>query len=295
MIHVIGKHNRHLYADILEDMYRIRHKIFVETKGWVALAREDGREIDEFDNDETTYFLKLSQDMEILGGMRIYPTTGNTQLNTFFADRCQLKPAPLHKDHYEWSRYFIVEPNHRDPRTRAAVHVELYLGIFEYVETMGIHSLSGFIEMPTFMHTLRMPWHVDQLGVPAEYGGTNGEPIGVGLPVQVWVDKSMIQKTRKAWHCKKAVLSASFGEFTPYNEAGYSAEIIHKVSAFMHEHPAHVGVLAAFHDCLHDPDPSVSSSISRFVDKEINRESMNDFSSKVLTSNVPHAGTLTLQ
>jgi len=49
MIHVISAVNRHLYEDVLEQHFRIRHEIFVEERKWEALRKPDGREIDTYE------------------------------------------------------------------------------------------------------------------------------------------------------------------------------------------------------------------------------------------------------
>jgi hypothetical protein len=43
MITVIDCDNKHLYREQLEEHYRIRHKIYVEDRRWMALERPDGR------------------------------------------------------------------------------------------------------------------------------------------------------------------------------------------------------------------------------------------------------------
>ncbi len=45
----------------LEEMHRIRHRIYVEGRGWKALRKSDGREVDEFDTDDAVYLLGLSR------------------------------------------------------------------------------------------------------------------------------------------------------------------------------------------------------------------------------------------
>jgi len=254
MIHVINKYNQHLYGGILEDMFRLRHKVFVEGRGWHRLAKEDGLERDEFDNDDTTYFLKLSPDFRILGGMRMYPTSVPTQLNTIFKDTCTLAAPPCAQDHYEWSRYFIVEPEYRSA-TGKPVHYELYTGILEYAVATGIESLSGFIETATFVRSGRMPWDMRQLGIPYEYGGSHGEPTGYGLPIQLDVNRTMLRKTKLAWRMVKPVLSLSLGEHSPYREVGFKPEVVLQMADFIKQHAEYVGIVAAFAEMLHDVDP----------------------------------------
>lgn len=225
MIHVINKHNRHLYRNTLNDMFQLRHSIFVDGKKWDHLRKPNGLEQDEFDTINSTYILKLSSEDEILGGMRLYPTTGPTQLNTIFKDTCVLSAQPSAPEHYEWSRYFITDPRHRSKHGKP-VHMELYAGILEYAVAMNIKSLSGYIEVNTFMRSKRMPWDMRQLGIPTEYGGKNGEPTGYGLPTLLTLDETMLQKTKAVWRMIFPILSLSLGADHKDSWQGYKAEAV---------------------------------------------------------------------
>ena len=48
MVHVIGAQNAHLYQSEMEDAFRLRHRIFVDERKWLALKKPDKREIDQF-------------------------------------------------------------------------------------------------------------------------------------------------------------------------------------------------------------------------------------------------------
>lgn len=254
MIHVISKYNRHLYDNVLDEMFKLRHDIFVGERGWRKLEQPDGRERDQFDTDDTIYFLKLDPDMRVLGGMRLYPTTVETQLNTIFRDTCVLEQQPVHPDHWEWSRYFIAEPRYRSA-TGKPVHYELYTGILEYALAAGIKSLSGFIETGIFVQSGKMPWDMRQLGIPFEYGGTDGEPVGYGLPIQLMIDRDMVRKTKIAWRMVKPCLSLSLGEEGPYREVGFKPAVILEMQDFMRRHPQHIDAVMLMAQVMHGPDP----------------------------------------
>ena len=51
-IHVVTKHNRHLYEGYFDPYFRLRHDIYVKQRKWMALDRPDGREIDQFDTED---------------------------------------------------------------------------------------------------------------------------------------------------------------------------------------------------------------------------------------------------
>ena len=74
MIHIVTPENQHLFHDEMEQAYRLRHKVFVEEAKWIDLAKPDGREIDQFDNQHAVHMLYVD-DGKVLGYQRMLPTT----------------------------------------------------------------------------------------------------------------------------------------------------------------------------------------------------------------------------
>ena len=62
MIEVVTSRNAHQYKDALQDMFHLRHRIFVERMGWEALRRDDRLEKDQFDTDDAIYLLLTTDD-----------------------------------------------------------------------------------------------------------------------------------------------------------------------------------------------------------------------------------------
>jgi len=83
-VHVIRRDNRHLYRDVLENYFRIRHQIYVVERKWMDLDRPDKREIDQFDTDEAVYLIGL-EGRSIVAAMRLVPTTAPTLLSELFS------------------------------------------------------------------------------------------------------------------------------------------------------------------------------------------------------------------
>jgi acyl-homoserine lactone synthase len=59
---------------LLEQAFRLRHSIFVDERGWEVLRRPDGREIDQFDDEDAVHELAL-HDGAVVGYHRMRPTT----------------------------------------------------------------------------------------------------------------------------------------------------------------------------------------------------------------------------
>lgn len=112
-------------------MFRIRHRIYVQGRKWSALAREDGREIDQFDNGDAVYLIGLDSFGNVQSGVRLVPTTRPNLMRDVFPHTVPSGKIPSSDRIYEMSRFFLTE----QPRDKAASHRasgELLCAMFEY-------------------------------------------------------------------------------------------------------------------------------------------------------------------
>ena len=63
MIDVVTRHNANLYSEALQQMFKLRHALLVEERGWEDLRKTDGLERDQFDGPDATYLLAMQDDM----------------------------------------------------------------------------------------------------------------------------------------------------------------------------------------------------------------------------------------
>ena len=161
MIHVVSASNRHLYEDAIEQHFRIRHKIFVEERGWKTLERPDGREIDQYDDDDTIYLLAMDEG-RVVGGHRLYPTTKPTMIGEVFPHLAAVGGCPSAPDIWEWSRYFII-PERRD----SDLNLRLMAAVQEFGLDEGISQVSAVIEMWWLPRFQQAGFALKPLGVPA--------------------------------------------------------------------------------------------------------------------------------
>jgi acyl-homoserine lactone synthase len=167
MIHVVDADNRHLYEAELEQHFRIRHQIYVGERKWLALDRPDGREIDQFDTDETVYLLALESG-RVVGGTRLVPTLAPHLMADVFPFLADIRGIQRGSDIVEWTRIFVVpERRGRDSRV---LHTVL-AGMFEYCLANDIAAITVVMEtwwMPRF---LELGWEVKPLGLPTMIDG----------------------------------------------------------------------------------------------------------------------------
>ena len=95
-------------ADVLFDMARYRHEVFVEKLGWKLDTR--GRlELDEFDRKDTIYLIARNTDGEIVGTSRLLPTHRPYLLASVFPQLLGDTPAPCSPDVWELSRFAAAD------------------------------------------------------------------------------------------------------------------------------------------------------------------------------------------
>src|SRR5215472_17064512 len=108
MIHVITSDNRHLYELELLANFRLRHEIYVEERNWYDLARADGLERDQFENEDGTYILAIDSG-QVIGRSRLVPTTRPHLLSEVFPYLASVRGLPIGVDIYEWTRMFVIK------------------------------------------------------------------------------------------------------------------------------------------------------------------------------------------
>lgn len=179
MIHVVTAANADAYADLMEQAYRLRHRLFVEVLGWQALARPDGREIDEFDDEHAVHLLAV-QDEQLVGYSRLLPTTRPYVLSTHLPQLCE-GPAPCADHIVEWSRIGVSETARTSGRRLNPVALDILTAIVEWCLPRGItHFVS---EMPTswLLRLLQLQVHAVPLGLPQVIDGEEVVAIEAGF------------------------------------------------------------------------------------------------------------------
>ncbi len=70
---VIRPHHRHAFSDLLDQMYRLRHRVFVERLGW-TLDTDGIHEIDQFDDGGCLHMVALDADGQVRATTRLTPS-----------------------------------------------------------------------------------------------------------------------------------------------------------------------------------------------------------------------------
>ena len=97
-----------LRPELMVDMARYRHKVFVEKLGW-QLQCENSLEYDQFDRDDTVYVVAQNDAAEVIGTARLLPTTRPYLLGEVFPQLLHGAPPPCSPEVWELSRFAAVD------------------------------------------------------------------------------------------------------------------------------------------------------------------------------------------
>ena len=183
MLHLINEENRDQAqcVELLEQSFRLRHDVYVRERGWKALDRPDGREVDQFDNNDATYLI-WANEARVLGSARFVPTDKPHLMSDVFPHTATFAEVPRRASVWEITRFFSV----RDPDNlvkRNTVIGDILCGMFE----MGLHHKLEAISV--VCDTFFLPRFLEQsieatpLGLPTPYA--EGICIACMLPVNL--------------------------------------------------------------------------------------------------------------
>lgn len=163
MILLLNAANRDAFPALMDDMFRIRHEVFVDLKGWEELRRPDGRETDPWDRPDSLYLLAV-EDGRVMGGARFTggsgPSLAAEILPELFADA-----PPDGEDVLEMSRLFArSEAEARD--MLSPVISEVLVAAAELQRIVGGRGALTIMELRLAQSLLAWGGHPEPLGLP---------------------------------------------------------------------------------------------------------------------------------
>lgn len=186
-VHVVTSANRAIYGRELEQMHRLRHRLFVEEMGWRDLASGDGLEIDQFDDAHAVY-LMVCEDGEVVGSMRLLPTWRRCMLTEVFGDYVQ-GPSPAGVDVWEWTRYCPGLLSR--PRSLVRIRAVLLTATLEFAASRGVERYFAFGETKFLSQLEELGWR------PRPHGMPKGFAEGVAMPMGWDVTPDLLASTRR--------------------------------------------------------------------------------------------------
>ena len=192
MIHIVHAGNRDLYAQELDQLFRLRAKFFKEILGWSKLTVIDGKETDAYDDERAIYLLALEPDGQISCSVRLRPTDDHSLLMDHFPHLVADDAPRLTKaDVWESCRYF-ASSRARGPEG-ARRREELRMAMVELAHTQGVSRIVAITDMIWLPPLVQNAWTTRLLGLPASYD--EGECVAL----EILCDKDAVQRVRERY------------------------------------------------------------------------------------------------
>jgi acyl homoserine lactone synthase len=197
MIVVIEPYNAHEYSELMDDMFRLRARVFRDRLGWdVQVA--DGKERDKYDDEGPVYLIYADDESrKVKGSLRLLPTTGPTVLADIF---CDTLPDAMHLGAptiWECTRFCLEEDissrGHREELLISSAALIVALG--DVAIRAGIESIVGNFDSTMLRLYRRIGCEVEVLGSTRRYG----RPVYLGLfPITEPIFRKVKGRLKKA-------------------------------------------------------------------------------------------------
>lgn len=177
MILVLTPYDYQTHADLMDQMLRLRYRVFYERLGWDVTV-QDGREIDRYDELSPYYFMALDDRERLVGTWRLLPTTGPYMLPDIFSTLMDGEPVPRSARIWECSRFAVDD--HDGATSEQQIHritSELFCGLIEYCLEVGIDEVITVYDLRVARLLPRIGckpvWHtaIKRVGVTAALAG----------------------------------------------------------------------------------------------------------------------------
>ncbi|WP_170325297.1 acyl-homoserine-lactone synthase [Ruegeria arenilitoris] len=148
MIIVVDGLNRHMFSDVLDEMFELRARVFGERLGW-DVKIEDGKEIDEFDGLDPTYVIGFDDAGNVVAAVRALQTTGPHMLADVFSAILDGEPPIRSATLWESTR-FCVDTQRltrgKGQNSLSYATCELMIGSLEYAKAAGVQDIVTVID-----------------------------------------------------------------------------------------------------------------------------------------------------
>ncbi|MFD1940664.1 acyl-homoserine-lactone synthase [Paradevosia shaoguanensis] len=197
----IGPHDRSQNLLLVDQMHRLRARVFKERMGWDVTV-SNGQEFDQFDELNPTSILVVDRGV-VVGHTRVLPATGPTMLSETFGFLASSGAYAPHSRMIETSR-FCVDTSTAS-LTTDGIHLAtmtLIAGILEWAELGGYSEIVTVTDARLERILRRVGLPLRRLGEPTRIGNT------LALAGVIDVDAESIQRIRPGQY------SSAFAKFT---------------------------------------------------------------------------------
>lgn len=173
MIYVIDSLNKQDYQPMLEEMFRLRKRVFHDRLGW-DVEITDGMEIDLFDKLDPAYIVSVDTDGNVVGCVRQLQTTGPHMLSDVFSSILDGEPPLRSSRVWEATRFCVDTQRLSSGRGRNSISYvtsEIMIAAIELAMSAGVTDAIAVID-PIMNRVLHRSGNgpYDYLGTPKQMG-----------------------------------------------------------------------------------------------------------------------------
>jgi acyl homoserine lactone synthase len=197
MIVVLEQHNAHQYQHLIDEMFRLRARIFRYRLNW-DVEVTDGKERDRYDDEQPVYIIHSDDGArEVKGSLRLLPTTGPTLLADIFSDTLPDAVNLSAPSIWECTRFCLddklLERGREDEMLFASA--ALLEAVGDVALRASIEAIVGNFDEPMLRLYRRVGCEVEVLGSTLRYG----RPVYLGLhPISEPIVRRIKARLKKA-------------------------------------------------------------------------------------------------
>ena len=166
--HQFGRH-----LGLLRAMYQLRGRVFQDRLNWNVVV-SGGLELDVFDALNPFYLLVLSDNDDVVGCVRLLPTTAPTMLGETFVALLDGQPMPRSETIIESSR-FCVDANLGEMSARHGLNratFMLFAAMIEGIRALDAKSIVTVTDLRMERVLRRAGWPLERIASPRPVGTT---------------------------------------------------------------------------------------------------------------------------
>lgn len=198
MIHLITNDNRHLYTGQIEQLHRLRKRIFVDELGWQLQVTGDG-EYDVYDDERAVNLVGFDEHGQIEVATRMRPADDKALLTDLFPHLIAADEPPINDaTTWEFTRTIAIgrARGSRGVLRKAQLRVAM-LEVARNANARRIVGITDVLWLPTVYDT---GWSIRLLGLPAPYAEGNG------IAFEIAASEAHLAAMREQWGVDRALL-----------------------------------------------------------------------------------------
>jgi acyl-homoserine lactone synthase len=158
MIYVVSGQDAGRYSTLMDQVYRLRHRVFAEELGRFDLASAEGLERDQFERPDAVHHI-WSRAGKVAGYLRLLPTVGPHVPSSISANTCSGR-FPRGLDTYELTRYCVA----REWRDEGCgIGSELIAGLAEWGLACRVNKVIAEMETAWLFRAMQLKFKVSAL------------------------------------------------------------------------------------------------------------------------------------